>query len=357
MTAFVDGCYDVQEGFVLSGRRAIEGDRSFRGTRAGACYGRERELSMLESLFDDCVLDTAAYAAVVKAPMGVGKSRLARALVEKIRTREENVTVFMARGEERHANTPFHTLSTIVESTQRQEDVVATFPALVRAACLSGPVVVVIDDMQWCDAQSTQVIDKVLSVLDNAPLFVLALIRAGVNETFPKLWGKRRTQELRLLDLPKSVARRMVQQTLGERARPETTEWMLEVSEGNAFMLEELIRTVGEGRGDTLPEALVIMTQSRLLALDTQSRRIVRAASLFEDSFTTESITRIIRDDESAERIAERLENLVTQGIVVKKPIEGREPHVIEYSFRHGLLREAARSMLGFATQPEWIRD
>src|SRR5262249_56236483 len=86
---------------------------------------------------------------------------------------------------------------------------------------------------------------------------VLALARPEVFEVFPKLWAERQhVQEIRLKELGRKAGERLVRQVLGDSVGPETMERLVQQADGNAFYLEELIRSSAEGKTAALPDTL-----------------------------------------------------------------------------------------------------
>ncbi len=62
------------------------------------------------------------------------------------------------------------------------------FEDFVAAECGAGPVLIVLEDLQWGDLPSLGFVGAALRNLAHAPLFVLALARPEVHEIFPSLW-------------------------------------------------------------------------------------------------------------------------------------------------------------------------
>ena len=73
--------------------------------------------------------------------------------------------------------------------------------------------------------------------------------RRSVFELFPRLWAERQNvQELRLKELGRKAGERLVRQVLGDTVGSDTVERLVKQADGNAFYLEELIRTAAEGK-------------------------------------------------------------------------------------------------------------
>jgi predicted ATPase len=215
------------------------------------------------------------------------------------------------------------------------------FVSLLRAECAAQPVVIVLEDLQWGDLPTLKLVESALGALADQPLMVLALARPEVHEVFPQLWAERRVQELRLRKLSRRASEQLVQQALGDAVEPETLRTLVERSEGHAFHLQELIRAVAEGKGATTPPAVLAMVQSRIEKLDPAARRVLRAASIFGETFWRGGVEALLGGGETTAWLAE----LVEQDVVAVKDNE-RFPAEVELRFRHPLVREVAYEML-----------
>lgn len=234
--------------------------------------------------------------------------------------------------------------------------------AFLRAELSAQPVLLIIDDLQWGDLSSVQFIDVALRALRRRPLMVVAFARPYVHEIFRRLWSDSNPYEMQLGELPEKAALRLVGKVLGERASPETAHRLVTQASGNAFYLEELIRAVAEGKSDSLPETVLAMVQARLDGLESEARRILRAASIFGEDFRSGGITALLGDSLPEERADDWLNSLVEREILVRKQ-ESRFPGELEYSFGHGLLREGAYTtltdedrILGHKLAGEWLK-
>jgi serine/threonine protein kinase len=215
------------------------------------------------------------------------------------------------------------------------------FASLLQAECAAQPVVIVLEDLHWGDLPTIKLIDAVLGALSDQPLMVLALARTKVHEIFPQLWADRRVQEIRLHKLSRRASEQLVRQALGDAVCDETREALVERSERHAAYLEALIRAVAEGKGTTTPPAVLAMVQARIEQLDPTARRVLRAASVFGETFWRGSVEALLGGEDTAAWLAE----LVEQGMIAVKD-EGRFSAEVEFRFRHVLVWEAAYEML-----------
>ena len=172
-------------------------------------------------------------------------------------------------------------------------DPARTFTSWLQALCETSPVALLIDDLQWTDASSLRVIEGALRSLSELPLFVLGLGRPEVEKLFPKLWAGK-AQDIRLAGLGKRACERLVVHALGKDVPAATVARIVSLSQGNALVLEELIRAVAEGKGDALPDSVLTMMQARLLQLEPGARRVLRVASIFGATFWRDGVVALL---------------------------------------------------------------
>jgi tetratricopeptide (TPR) repeat protein len=366
------------------------------------CVGRDRELAALVAIVEECVSEPVARAVMVTAPAGGGKSRVCRELVQRLRDGGMKFELLLGRGDSIRAGAPFGMLgpalrgvSGISESEPLavQQDRLLTMvrrylpaevatrvaaflgeigrvpfpgddlPVLrlaredarvmadqtllawldwIEAACKQGPVMIVLEDLHWGDVPSVQFVDAALRTLRDSPLVVVALSRPDVDERFPGLWAERNLLHISLPPLTPKSCQRLIQQLVPELDST-TTEWIVGRADGNAFYLEELVRAAASGNDvlnlSTMPESVLGMVQARFDALGTYVRRVLRAASVFGETFNAGGVTALVEDSTSIEPA---LDVLVAREIVVPRPRSGDR----SFAFRHALLRDAAYEML-----------
>lgn len=175
----------------------------------------------------------------------------------------------------------------------------SAFEQLLAVHCARRPLVLVFEDLHWGDLPTVRMVDAALHVLADAPLFVLALARPEVHDIFPKLWGSRSPQVTSLGELGRKVSERIVKDLLGDRADAALTAGIVERAAGNAFFIEELVRAVAEGRVDETPDSVLAVVQSRLEAIVPEARRVLRAASIFGQSFTRAGVEALVGGTDS----------------------------------------------------------
>ena len=237
---------------------------------------------------------------------------------------------------------------------------------LLRAECDAGPLAIMLEDLHWGDRGTVEYIDLALRALHDRPLLVIAFARPEIATTFPRLWAERELHTVRLAALTPRAAERLVREVLDD-ATPDRATGTLDdnaitaivrQAAGNAFFLEELIRAHVAGQATQLPATVMAVAQARLDAVDAESRRTMRAASVLGEVFWVGAVVAMLGDDRSA---VDRLEQLVAAELLQDRGT-GRFIGEHELAFRHALVREAAYGTLtdadrtlGHRLAGEWL--
>ncbi len=245
--SFLEGHFELRksgDAYELLGELDLAGARTLLG-RSTSCIGRERDLATLHGLYEECVGEPVARAALVTAPAGVGKSRVRYEFLRWLKATGADIEIWSGRGDPMSAGSPFDLIAAVIRSAAgtragdplalRQEKLFtrvtrvvpiddvqrvceflgeiagAPFPDAssieLRAARedpqLMGdqmrrawedwlfaetarrPVLVVLEDLQWGDLASLKLVDAALRHLADRPFMVLGLSRPEVHDLFP----------------------------------------------------------------------------------------------------------------------------------------------------------------------------
>jgi DNA-binding CsgD family transcriptional regulator len=154
-----------------------------------------------------------------------------------------------------------------------------------RAVADDRRLLLVLDDLQWADRSTRQLLLYLLAGLGDVRLSVLAAVRAeSLHGTHPLrrvLAELRRLRSVRVLDiapLDRDGTAELVTAIAGEKIDPEDADRVFKRSGGNAFVAEELSRDLRDGRvelSDTLREIFL----SRVDELPEHARHVVHAVA------------------------------------------------------------------------------
>jgi serine/threonine protein kinase/tetratricopeptide (TPR) repeat protein len=378
--------------------------------RPTPCVGREQELALLELAFSTCVQESAAQAVLVRAPAGMGKSRLRHEFMRRLEREGQRALVLLGRGDPMSAGSADGLLGQAlrrlcgltgmepleVRRTRLLQRLSLHLPApraqevaellgelcgipfpdehsprlraargnphlsstlvsqglvtFLQAECAHHPVLLILEDLHWGDGLTVRLVDEVLRELAEAPLMVLALSRPDVEQPLPTL-GVRWTQELSLRGLKSRAAARLVREVLGPGTPDALIERLVEQAAGNPLFLEELIRGEAEGRGEAAPQTVLAMLQARLGRLESSVRQVLLAASILGRSFWDGGVSALLGEEFSRPKLEGWLHHLVELELVEPQP-PSRFPDHTEYRFRHALVRDAAYGLVPDGDKP-----
>jgi hypothetical protein len=306
--------------------------------------GRERDLGRLLDELTACADDESARVILLEGGTGIGKTRLARALVTLARQRRSEAAVFLLRGRKQDAD---RRLSLLAPLLGREDKLPAGAPAAARQAALvqrldgllaRGPVLLVADDLQWGDRASLDALEAALRELGQRPLLLVGFARPELFVAGPPFARLPRVERLRMLPLPLAAGQALLRFHL-RRVSPAVEEFVFDRWEGNPLFLRELTLPAAVAAG-TAPDTVLGEIEPRLLALDEEPRRVLRAASLFGDRFEFEAVLALmgLRGRRSLEAALAAL----VEADLIRRVADGSGVH----AFRQRLVREAAFAML-----------
>lgn len=363
--------------------------------------GREQELSLLDATLRASVEEQSAKAVIVRGGAGAGKSRLRHEFLRRLDAQGVEGSLLIARGDPLRAGSAYvllgqalrrlcgvreqqaeasarlalrerlgryldaeraarvsaflseaagyqvHSDDPLLRSARQEPAVMAeqikqALITFLRAECEQRPVLLVIDDLQWCDSPTVQALNAAFHALEDLPFAVLGLARPEVDEIFPSLLGGRAVSIV-LRPLSKRVCERLVQQIYGKQIAAADLSRIVEQCQGNPLFLEELMRTLADGRSDNLPATILAILQARIDNLPTVERRVLRAASVFGDAVPSAGVQRVTAA--SLDQVSFALGSLV-QAELLLPPRAGGTASSTEYSWRSSVAREAAYSLL-----------
>jgi DNA-binding SARP family transcriptional activator/class 3 adenylate cyclase/tetratricopeptide (TPR) repeat protein len=242
--------------------------------------------------------------------------------------------------------------------------------ALIESAARQRPQVIVCEDLHWADPTSLELLERLLSLTDRAPLLLICVFRPQMGhdcwriiETTARDYPHRHT-DLRLAPLSPAESETLVGNMLGAGALPaEFSERILEHAEGNPFYVEEILRSLmasgtivyeddtGCWRAERdladipIPDTLRGVLAARIDRLDARTRYVLQRAAVIGRTFAYRVLSAIVADVPLSEEKEPASETLDAHLIALQRAQLIRErarlPEV-EYTFKHHLTQEAA---------------
>jgi tetratricopeptide (TPR) repeat protein len=209
----------------------------------------------------------------------------------------------------------------------------------------SAPTLVVVEDLQWIDADSLAALERALREGHGKPLVVLALTRPELLDASPSIFspvsGIERTV-IRLGPIDGESARALVTEVLEERgitAAPELVALIQEQGAGTPLYLQELAACAAAGTS-SVPLSLETALQSHFDQLTHSEREVCKRAAVLGLTFWDAAIEWMGGTD-----VARALARLQANEIVARRATT-RFAGAAELSFVHALFRDAAYAQL-----------
>jgi tetratricopeptide (TPR) repeat protein len=346
--------------------------------------GREAEWACLSASFELVTTGERRLALVVGEP-GIGKSRLVRQVSKELSERGALVLGGRCVEEPLHVLEPFaeavgRLAGEQVDRLERDAPGDATvlaglLPELPRRAVpfasldadahryllfravsglldgreLSRPVVLVLDDLHWAAPAALQLLVHLLHDDERGPLLVLASARdTEMSETLAAtIADLRRERRLDLLPIG-GLDDAETSCLASERSGRPATSGLFEMTEGNPFYIEELVRHFAESDGraseEGLPDSVRDTIARRLLRLPEPARKVLGVAAVAGRAFRLDVVASAAGIDVDAADDA--LDLASRAGIVTD---HGQPTGT--YAFTHALIPAVLRQGLGAARQ------
>ena len=357
--------------------------------------GRDGELAVLLSVFDEAVSANRGRLATILGSPGVGKTRLARALATALAGR---ATVVEARCDAA-ASATFGPVADLLralaglDNTSGPDEAVRGLRALldrdpdadlvvdragalvgagspgtteetfwavrrvIEAAGRSAPVALVIDDVHWADARLLDLLEHLAEWVRGAPVLLVALSRPELRDLRPTfVEGGRAAKVVSLEGLDNAATERLVCDLLGAAHVHRALLGRLAAStQGNPLFLRELVRMlVDDGAirraGDRwemtvdiatvdVPPTVASLLGARIERLRPDERLVLERAAVVGKEFNRGALAALLPAGVAATLDA-HLESLRRNELV--EPAGGYWIDEPVYQFHHVLIRDAA---------------
>ncbi|MEO6397134.1 MAG: AAA family ATPase, partial [Tepidiformaceae bacterium] len=233
-----------------------------------------------------------------------------------------------------------------LNADSRRERLMSLFGQLLEASARQKPTAVVIEDLQWADLSSREVLASTIGALGDSCILICATSRVAVD--LPHAYTA-----ISLAELPEEAADALLSWALGSAtlAKDARAE-IAEKCRGNPLFLEEVARAlVHDGRAlgtsPVIPDRLQSLLMAGLDSLPPAARRIARFASVLGTTFERDILGGML----TAEALLGL--DLALEDLVASRTIYHDGEGGSRYRFRHSLQQEVAYESLLFARRRE----
>lgn len=222
---------------------------------------------------------------------------------------------------------------------ERPEAIMEAVKYFFREGYCGRPVVLFLDDLQWMDRFSLQLLTEVLSQCQENVLAIAAAREDGRNRLTPffaPCTAGGVLQEIKLHPFSLSETREIAAGLLPKLLETEgSLEGVFRATGGNALFLKELLQTLAE-QGDWSHLSLRTdpIIRSRLAGLSREERRLLEALSYFDAPAEEEPLQKLYAGNVWS--LYDALESLRQRQLIQ----EITEDHTCRYAFSHQLVRD-----------------
>lgn len=216
--------------------------------------------------------------------------------------------------------------------------------ALLLEESRSHPLALLLEDVHVSDTMSLRALESVQRRVGEGRLLVLATARSHAFDdegTHAALLADlaSRTASFELSGLSQPEIQRLVELETGHPADPRLAARLFDRTGGNAFLLVQLARVIGEGGSvDDLPRSLRGALRHRMLPLSQSHREVLSVASVLGHGFDAGRVARVGKLDEDT------VEQALEAGLAHRLLARTSEDRA---SFSHALVRDHLYAELG----------
>ncbi len=230
-----------------------------------------------------------------------------------------------------------------------------------------GPILFLVEDIQWADRASWTPLAAVAQATSRYPICLFVTVRGGQAQ---ERWrAETGSESLTLTGLDWADTRKLATALIKARdATPELVSWLYHRAQGNPLFTSQLLYALAGANGlstDTesghvtlsktlpsLPLSVREIMLSRVDRLPEETRTIVKLASVIGDTVPWELLTHLslVAGVSGGARLMEHVKNLADRSLLTP------EPPAPEFTFVHSLLQEAVYSSVPYAQRRKWHR-
>jgi class 3 adenylate cyclase/tetratricopeptide (TPR) repeat protein len=250
-----------------------------------------------------------------------------------------------------------------LEPKIRQSALHALLEDCLKSAAAGEPLLIVIEDVHWIDAQSHDLLEQVARALANYAVCFVLVYRPHQMERLraPRLEALPQFTRIDLHELTKGEAESAIRAKLAQLYPARSgalpiglVETLMGRSQGNPFFLEELLNYVRDRGLDPaelnrieLPDSLHTLILSRIDRLSDHEKTTLRAASIVGRRFRARWLTGYYPDLGSYHQVNAALDALVALDLL---HLDSPDPE-LAYLFKHIVTHEVTYESLLFATR------
>ncbi len=237
-----------------------------------------------------------------------------------------------------------------LDPRQRRRQIIDAIRGVLLRASRVQPLVLVVEDLHWIDAESQDAIDHLIESLADAPILCILTYRPEYRHEWS---GKAYYRQFHLSTLPTEDAVQLLHSLIGSDAQVEELKRLLIKRTGaNPFFMEECVYALVDdqvligkrgayqmaGSVDTLriPGTVKALLADRIDRLKPEEKRILQAAAVIGENVPLALLSAVV--DLPRDKLSGAIASLRKGEFLYEKGTQLE----VEYSFRHALTHDVA---------------
>lgn len=324
--------------------KSISDETLMRIKSGSGLVGREKELGLIRDVYQQVNSSQTAQLLLINGEAGIGKSKLLECLIDFF-TQDTDAWFLKSEAFESEVIRPYaqwidafrkinkDNIPKVLSGAEglSRDAIFSNLHQIVADKLSENPVVIVFDDIHWCDESSVAALHYILRMCSNQKLLVVAttrIIEVSFNLTVTKLIKNLRREQLLSEIVLEPLATDYIKQIIGHHAPGSDADKLSAECGGNPLFAIEICKRNKEL--DT-SSSLNELIQERLSLLSEQAIELLQWSSILEPYITTKSLLKLIDIDKS--QLQKAIEEVAIQGILLEKGTE--------FYFYHNLIKKA----------------
>ncbi len=250
----------------------------------------------------------------------------------------------------------------VVGASPEYLDLAHAVAVFVMALTQIGPLLVIVEDLQWADSASWAILTALAQTAARRPLLLLTTLQPG--EPAVAWHTQTGSRQYYLAGLTRADIAEIAAIQLQTSPAPDLVEWLLNRTQGNPLFVVQLLYALANSEalvktgdaGETalkdtqiaLPPTVREIMLSRVDQLPEETRTVCKLAAVIGETVPFNLLTRVSALSRPA--LMSHITVLARHGLLTPPP------PAFEYTFAHPLLREALYSSLSYTQRRAWHR-
>ncbi|MCD6579479.1 AAA family ATPase, partial [bacterium] len=236
-----------------------------------------------------------------------------------------------------------------LDAKGRYENTILSIVNLLKIEALNKPTILEIDDGQWIDSDSEEILRVIAKTMNKYPILIFTECRpTKQGKPFKFKINIKPDISIFLKHLNKNSGKELIKSRFGENVDPKLEEIIINRCEGNPFYIEQMVLFLKESNSVTLkkdkielinenmdiPSSISSIVVERIDKLNTKLKTLVKTASILGKEFSVKVLSGMLKQKSVDKKLKKGEEEAIWSAI-----------SELWYVFKHTMIRDAVYEM------------